>query len=387
MEKLKYAIVGIGNMGTKHLSMFLEGKIKEMELVAVCDVKQARLDYSLEKLDTLHTYLDYETMLDSEKLDAVIIAVPHYFHPSYVKMALQRGINALSEKPAGVFTKEVRELNEYAKTQDKTYAIMFNQRTNCVYRKCYELVHSGKYGEIRRVNWINTDWYRTQYYYDSGDWRATWDGEGGGVLMNQAPHNLDLWQWICGMPTSIRAFCHNGKWHDIEVEDDVTIYAEYPNGATGVFITTTGDAPGDNRFEITMDKAKIICTADTIELWELDESLPEFTKNATDGFKKISSKKVEVETDGENEQHAGVTNAFAAHILHGTPLTADGSEGINGLTIANAAYLSSWTGETITLPIDEDRYLDELNKRRRESKHKTNVVDSVAADMDSSFQK
>lgn len=384
-NKLRYAIIGIGNMGTSHIKMYKQGKIKEMELVAVCDVKQDRLDYAAEQVPGVKTYLSTDDLFASGEVDAIIIATPHYLHPPLATQALKAGIHVLSEKPAGVYTKDVRELIEFAKTQDKTYSIMYNQRTNCVYRKAKELVSSGKYGEIRRVNWIITDWFRTQQYYNSGGWRATWDGEGGGVLMNQAPHNLDLWQWICGMPTKIRAFCHNGLWHDIEVEDDVTIYAEYPNGATGVFITTTGDCPGDNRFEITLDKAKIVCTADEIEVYELSKKISEYTYAAEDGFEKLESKKIEVETDGMNEQHSGVTNAFAAHILHGTPLIAEGDEGINGLTIANAAYLSSWLGKTIELPLDEDLYLEELNKRRATSKAKTNVTESVKSDMSSTY--
>ncbi len=386
MEKLRYGIVGIGNMGTNHVKMYKDGKIKEMELTAVCDVKEERLDFAKNEVPGVKTFSDFDDLIKSGLIDAVIIATPHYFHPPMAKKALENGIHVLSEKPAGVYTKDVRELIEYAETQDKTYAIMFNQRTNCVYRKVKELVSSGKYGDIRRSNWIITDWYRSQEYYNSGGWRATWNGEGGGVLMNQAPHNLDLWQWICGMPEKIRAFCKTGLWHDIEVEDDVTIFAEYPNGATGTFITSTGDFPGDNRFEITLDKAKIVCTADDIELYELENKLSDYTYDLThDGFEKPKFKKVQVETDGENEQHAGVTNAFAAHILHGDPLTAEGKEGIKGLTIANAAYLSSWLNKTVELPLDEDLYLEELNKRRAASKVKTNVSESVKTDMSNSF--
>lgn len=384
-EKLRYGIIGIGNMGSSHIKMYTDGKIKEMELVAVCDIKQDRLDYAKEQVPGVATFLSTDDLFASGLLDAVIIATPHYLHPPLATQALKLGIHVLSEKPAGVYTKDVRELIEYVKTQDKTYAIMFNQRTNCVYRKAKELVSSGVYGEIRRVNWIITDWFRTQEYYNSGGWRATWDGEGGGVLMNQAPHNLDLWQWICGMPSRVRAFCHNGLWHDIEVEDDVTIYAEYPNGATGVFITTTGDCPGDNRLEITLDKAKIVCSASEITVEELTDNISHYTYHSNGAFKRMESHMVDVETDGMNEQHAGVTNAFASHILHGTPLVADGAEGINGLTIANAAYLSSWLGETVELPLDEDLYLAELNKRRATSKAKKNVTESVEADMSSTF--
>ncbi|MCD7828380.1 MAG: Gfo/Idh/MocA family oxidoreductase [Clostridiales bacterium] len=386
MSNLRYAIIGIGNIGTNHVKMYKDGKIKEMVLTAVCDIKEDRLKAAKDLVPSVATFTDSSEMMHSGLMDAVIIATPHYLHPPMATEALKAGLHVLCEKPAGVYTKAVRELNEFVKTQDKTYAIMFNQRTNHIYRKAHELVKSGVYGELRRVNWLITDWYRTQRYYDSGGWRATWDGEGGGVLMNQAPHNLDLWQWICGMPQKITAFCHKGKWHDIEVEDDVTIYAEYPNGATGVFITSTGDCPGDNRLEITLDKATIVCTADSIEVTELKTQLSEFTYDkSVSGFQKPEYEKKETETDGLNEQHAGVTNAFASHILHGTPLVADGTEGINGLTICNAAYLSSWLGKTVELPLDEDLYLSELNKRRATSKAKKISSDTVENDMEKTF--
>ena len=309
--------------------------------------------------------------------DAVLIAVPHYQHPELSIDALQHNLHVMCEKPAGVYTKQVREMNEVAKKTNRVFAMMFNQRTNCVYRKMHELVTSGDLGAIKRVNWIITDWYRTQSYYDSGDWRATWEGEGGGVLLNQCPHNLDLIQWICGMPSKVQAFCHEGKWHDIEVEDDVTAYLEYPNGATGVFITSTADAPGTNRFEITLEKGKLVCENNVLTLHELEVSEREFCKTAKGGFDKPPCHVKEVETDGLNEQHVGVLRAFAGRILHGTPLVAEGEEGINGLTLSNAMHLSSWLGHAVELPFDEDLFLEELNKRRANSKKKEHVKELV----------
>ncbi|MBO7384727.1 MAG: TIM barrel protein, partial [Clostridia bacterium] len=248
MDKVRIGIIGVGNMGTGHAKNIFAGKVPDMVLGAVADIKEERRAWAKENLPGVEVFDDATKMMESGLIDAVIVAVPHYDHPRLVREALEKGLHAMCEKPAGVYTKAVRELNEFARTQDKIYAIMFNQRTNCVYRKMKEIIASGEMGAIRRTNWIITNWFRSQSYYDSGAWRATWDGEGGGVLLNQCPHNLDLWQWICGMPNKVRAFCHNGKWHDIEVEDDVTAYVEYPNGATGVFVTTTSDAPGTNRF-------------------------------------------------------------------------------------------------------------------------------------------
>lgn len=386
VQPIRFGIIGMGNMGTAHAKNFLNGEIREMRITAVADIAPEKLEWSEVNLPWAKRYNTATELFESGEVDAVIICVPHYYHPPLVIEALKNGLHAVSEKPAGVYTKQVREMNEFAAKQDKTFAMMFNQRTNCVYRKIKEIVDGKKYGEIRRVNWIITDWYRTQAYYNSGGWRATWVGEGGGVLLNQSPHQLDLWQWICGMPSKIRAFCHEGKWHDIEVEDDVTIYAEYPNGATGVFITTTGDYPGSNRLEITMDKAKLVCeNGREIKLYELAESLADNIVNCEHGFTSIDIEAIDVETDGINDQHTGVLNAFADHILFGSDLIANGEEGIRGLMISNAAHYSSWTGETVELPIDEDKYYELLMKKVASSKAKENVVSVVNEDMSSTY--
>lgn len=371
MEKVKIGIIGIGNMGTSHAKTITEGKVSELELVAVADRQEGRRQWCKEHLpETIQIFEEGSDLIASGLCDAVLVAVPHYQHPELSIEALQHNLHVLCEKPAGVYTKQVREMNEAAAKSDRVFAMMFNQRTNCVYRKMHEMVANGELGEIRRVNWIITDWYRTQSYYDSGSWRATWDGEGGGVLLNQCPHNLDLIQWICGMPAKVQAFCHEGKWHDIEVEDDVTAYLEYPNGATGVFITTTGDAPGTNRFEITGDLGKLVCENDKLTFYKLKQGIKEHCATCKAGFDKPECETIEVETDGQNEQHAGVMKAFVGKILHGTPLVAGGEEGINGLMLSNAMHLSSWLGHAVTLPIDEDEFLRQLNERRAYSRKK-----------------
>ncbi len=384
-EKVRIGIIGVGNMGSSHLDNYVKGKMPEIEVTCIADTDENKFTAVREKLPEVVCFNNATELFNSGLCDAVIIATPHYDHPSLSIEAMKAGLHVMSEKPAGVYTKQVRELIDFTKTSDKTYAIMFNQRTNCIYRKVKEMIDSGEYGQIKRVNWIITSWYRTQAYYNSGGWRATWAGEGGGVMLNQCPHQLDLWQWLCGMPTKVKAVCHEGKWHDIEVEDDVSIYVEYPNGATGTFITTTGDCPGTNRLEITLDKAKIICEDEEIRMFKLAQSTDDFTKNATEGFGSIKGEWETVETDGLNEQHIGVMNAFAAHILRGEPLVANGEEGINGLTISNAAFLSSWLDKTVELPIDEDLYYEMLLEKIKNSKTKTNVVEQVQADMSSTF--
>lgn len=380
MKKIRLGIVGIGNIGSSHAKTLMAGKCPEFELAAVADTNPDRLTWAKGTLgDSIRTFATAEEMFDSGVIDACIIAVPHYAHCKLAIACMERGIHVMVEKPAGVYGLEVRRMNEIADQHpDVVFGMMFNQRTNHIYRKIKELIDSGKYGQIRRTNWIITNWYRPQAYYDSGDWRATWAGEGGGVLLNQCPHQLDLWQWLCGMPVKIHSHLLYGKWHDIEVEDDVTTYVEYENGATGVFITTTGDPCGTNRLEIQLDGAKIVAEDDKLDVWEFEVSEPEFNRTNTAPFGHIKAHKLELETDGKNDQHAGVINAWGGAILRGEPMVADGREGIRGLTLSNAMHLSSWLDQTIALPLDDELFHQELMKRVATSRRKENVKAVVA---------
>ncbi|MDF2944197.1 MAG: oxidoreductase [Herbinix sp.] len=379
MDKVRLGIIGIGNMGTGHYNNISTGKCPEIEVIAIADTNPDRIQWAKENLaEGILKFNTAEEMLESGLIDAALVAIPHYDHPKYALECFKRGIHVMVEKPAGVYTKQVREMNEASKQEDVVFGMMFNQRTNHIYRKMRELVQSGDYGQIRRTNWIITDWYRSQAYYNSGNWRATWSGEGGGVLLNQCPHQLDLWQWICGMPVKVEAHLQYGKWHDIEVEDDVTAYVEYENGATGVFITTTGDACGTNRFEIQMDKAKIVAENNELTIWVFDQAEPEFSKTNTDAWACPKAELVPVVTDGKSEQHVGVLNAFAGAILRGEALIAGGEEGIKGLTLSNAMHLSSWLGKPVELPFDEELYYSELMKRVATSRRKDKVIPIIA---------
>lgn len=399
MSKIKLGIIGCGNMGISHVKNILKGKCPEVELVAVADIKAERLDVCralCDKWNSEHpekpacqplAFENGEKMMDAKVVDAVLVAVPHYDHPRLVIAALERGIHALSEKPAGVYTLQVREMIACAdRHPELVFGMMFNQRTNPVYRKMREIIQSGELGEIRRINWIITNWYRPQCYYDSGEWRATWRGEGGGVLLNQCPHNLDLWQWICGMPKRIQAHLHYGKWHDIEVEDDVSAYVEYENGATGIFVTTTGEAPGVNRFEVICDGGSLLCEdAKCLTVKKLSMFESEYTKlNRTKAYTGPEVAVITPELEGENSQHVGVLNAFAAAILRGEPLIADGREGINGLLISNAMHLSSWENRMVELPFDEQHFYDLLMEKVKTSRRKVNA-NSVLSDTEGSY--
>lgn len=372
MNEIKMGIIGIGNMGSTHARNISEGRIPGMTLAAVCDINPERLQWAQDTLpETVQKFSDAAALMESGLVDAVLIATPHYQHPPLAVEAFKHGLHVMSEKPAGVYTRQVRLMNEEAAKCGLVFGMMFNQRTDPLYRKMKEIVGSGEMGAVKRTSWLITNWYRPQAYYDSGSWRATWAGEGGGVLLNQCPHNLDLWQWICGMPERVRAFCHNGKWHDIEVEDDVTAYVEYPNGATGVFVTSTADAPGTNRFEITLERGKLVCEDGRLQRWLLDCNEREFCKTAVSSpFSRPGSTFEEIKPEGENTQHVGVLRAFAGAILRGEPLVARGEEGINGLMLSNAMHLSSWLEKTVALPVEEDLFYNELQKRADGSRKK-----------------
>lgn len=367
MKEVRIGVIGIGNMGSSHAERIANGEIEGLRLEAVADLKESRRKWAGENLPGyVRIYENESRLMADSNLDAVLIAVPHYAHPAIAQTAFQKGLHVVCEKPAGVYTKQVREMNEEAKKhKELVFAMMFNQRTNPVYRKMHEMVSDGRYGEIKRVNWIITDWYRTQHYYNSGGWRATWDGEGGGVLLNQCPHNLDLLQWICGMPSSVQAFCHEGKWHQIEVEDDVTAYLEYPNGATGVFVTSTGDAPGTNRFEIDLERAKLVSENGELSIYELEESERDYCFRAVESFTKPQGHLIQIKPEETGNQHNRILQAFTDAVRKGSQLIAGGEEGIRGLTLSNAMHLSSWLKRPVQIPFDEELFLVELNKRRK----------------------
>ncbi|MFR0837299.1 MAG: Gfo/Idh/MocA family protein [Neglectibacter timonensis] len=370
MKKVRLGIIGAGNMGSGHVQNILAGKTPEVELAAVADRRADRREWLSSVLpESVAVYEEGSALIDSASCDAVLIAVPHYQHPVLAEEAFAKGLHVLCEKPAGVYTKQVREMNAAADRSGKVFAMMFNQRTNCLYRKMHEMVENGELGELKRVNWIITDWYRTQIYYDSGDWRATWNGEGGGVLLNQCPHQLDLLQWICGLPKTVQAFCHEGKWHDIEVEDDVTAYLEFENGATGVFVTTTGDAPGTNRFEITGTLGKLVCEEDKLTFWKLGMEEREFCRTAKNGFEKPSCEKLRWRRMGRIPSTWCAERLCRKHSA-GAPLVADGREESAAHVVQRHApfFLAQAACE---IPFDEELYLEELNRRRANSRQKT----------------
>ena len=371
MEHIKVAVIGIGNMGFAHAACIAGNEIKGMSLTAVCDTTDKKLAEFSEKYPNIKGYTSYEELFNDKICDSVIIAVPHPLHAEIAVKALKSGLNVMLEKPADISVSRVKKLNEAAEKSGKVFSVMFNQRTNPLFAKAREIVKSGELGELKRTVWIITNWFRTQNYYDSGDWRASWSGEGGGVLLNQAPHNLDLWQWICGMPESVTAFCDIAKYHNIEVEDDATIFTRYKNGATGVFMTSTGEYPGTNRLEISGDLGKIVLENGILKRYKLKEPISEVIANSKQGFAQIDYGYEEIKQERPETSHKGILQNFANAVLFGEELISPGIDGINELTLSNAAYLSEWQGNReIALPFDIERFDNLLAEKAKLSKRR-----------------
>ncbi|MBL9206220.1 MAG: Gfo/Idh/MocA family oxidoreductase [Opitutaceae bacterium] len=384
MDKVRIGIVGLGNMGSAHAANIQAGKIKQLELTAVSDMDTARFA----RVPNVKGFAQVDEMMTSGLIDAILIATPHYDHTSLGIKALKAGLHVMVEKPISVHRADAERLIAAYSNKKQIFAAMFNQRTDLYYRKIRQLIQSGELGELRRVNWIITNWFRTEAYYGSGGWRATWAGEGGGVLLNQCPHNLDLFQWMFGMPTSIRAFCKFGRYHDIEVEDDVTAYCEFANGATGVFITSTGEAPGTNRLEIAAERGRLVYENDTISFTRNEVPMSEFSKTSTQAFARPDSWDITVPAASHGGQHNEILQNFVDAILRGATLVAPAVEGIHSVELANAMLMSAWTDKAVSLPIDGKKYERLLKQKIAESaktKKKARTIVAGGDDFTKSF--
>jgi predicted dehydrogenase len=362
---IRLGVIGLGNMGMSHAQCIRAGQIPGVRLAAVCDEAPVRLAFD----SSTKSFADFRALIRSGEVDAVLIATPHFSHTVIGIDALRHGLHVLVEKPISVHKTDCEKLIA-AHRGGQVFAAMFNQRTDPFYQKIRSLIQGGELGEIRRINWIITNWFRTFAYYGSGGWRATWAGEGGGVLLNQCPHNLDLLQWLFGMPASVRAFCRFGQYHDIEVEDDVTAYLQFKNGATGVFVTTTGEAPGTNRLEIAGERGKLVCENDRLSFTRNEVEMSAFSRTSAFAFTAPPTWDVTIPVYGHGEQHIGILKNFAAAILDGAPLIAPAEEGIHSVELANAMLYSTFTGKTVDLPLDGKAYDRHLKKLIASSKFK-----------------
>ena len=386
--KTRIGIIGIGNMGRAHSARILKGEVPHMELTAVCDNVPTQLDWCTENLPGVAQFADAEEMMKSGLIDSVLVAVPHYDHAKYAIMAFELGLHVYCEKPAGVYTKQALEMIEAANKSGKVFSMGFQQRTNPAFQKIREMVRSGELGAIKKVIWIVTSWYRPQAYHDSSSWRSTWKGEGGGTIANQNPHNIDLFQWMFGMPDEVLSYIGYGKYYDIEVDDEVNVIMRYKNGMVGIYTTGTGENPGTNRLEISCDMGKIVYEAGKLTFWKNEMSEREFNRINTASFPKLKNEKIEIEIPELGMQpHNALLENFASAICCGTPLLAPGSEGIDELTLADAFYYSDWLGQVWvpTENFDHEGFHKALLDKIEKSTYVKKSVRESKVDMSSSY--
>lgn len=384
MDKVRLGLIGLGNIGKYHADYLRAGKVPGCELVAVAATSPAKL----EKFKPLQIFGSGEEMIRSGAVDAVLIATPHYQHTTLGIAAFENGLHVMVEKPISAHKADAERLiAAHRRQKGLAFGGMFQLRVEPRYVKIRNLIESGELGEIARVSWIITDWYRTEAYYSSGGWRATWKGEGGGVLLNQCLHNLDILQWLCGMPSRVRGFCQIGRYHHIEVEDNVTAYLEYPNGATGVFITSTGEAPGTNRFEIAGTRGRIVLEKDKLTFTRNEVSMTEFSKTSKVGFLKPDVWNVEIPIENATLPHATLMQNFTDAILNGAPLIAPGEDGIHSVELANVMLYSSLIGQTVEMPMDSAAFGKKLQQLIAESKTVKKVVEVSTEDFTKSFNR
>ena len=385
MEKVRIGIVGMGNMGKYHADYLIKGKVAHAELAAVCSTSPEKL--SAYK-DPVAVFGNGEEMIRSGSIDAVLVATPHYQHTSLGICAIENGIHLMVEKPISAHKADAERLIEVSTQHpDIIFGGMFQLRTEPRYLKLKKLIADGDLGDIVRINWIITDWFRTEAYYASGGWRATWKGEGGGVLLNQCLHQLDALQWLVGMPSKVRSFAQCGRFHDIEVEDNVTAYLEYPNGATGVFVSSTGEAPGSNRFEIAGTRGRVVLENDQIKFTRNESCMLEHSKNSPIGFSKPEVWEIDIPFGNAELPHAILMRNFVEAIRNKTPLIAPGVEGIHSVELANVLLYSSLVDQTINLPMDGAAFEAKLQQLIDESTHEKKVVEISDEDFASSFNR
>ena len=387
--KARIAVIGVGIMGSQHVRDL--GRISNTQLAAVCDIDKSRADQAAAQYN-VPAFYDYHDLLDKTELDGVMIATPHYFHTPISIDALKRGIHVLTEKPLAVHVKDGQKMiaaYEQARQQfpELVFAIMFQNRTQGYWRKGKEMIDQGLLGRLVRATWIITDWFRSQTYYDNGGWRATWKGEGGGVLLNQCPHNLDIYQWYFGVPKRVAGYASIGKYHKIEVEDEVTGYFEHENGMVGHFITTTAESPGSNRLEIVGENGRLIFEDGRLAFARNRSSMLEYIRTSPSGFERMEYQVEDVPFQPAAEiGHAYVIEAFANAILHGGLLIARAEEGINSLALGNAIMLSQFLGKPVDLPFDADLYEAKLLELIRASQFRKETRQGQVDDFNKSFE-
>ena len=379
--KLRMGVIGLGNIAGQHIDHIVAGLVPGCRVTALCS--RTPTDQA-ETLGIPH-YCDYRELIDSGHCDAVLVATPTFSHAQVGSYALSAGLHVMMEKPIGLSVAEGEALLAQ-RSSDQVFALMLNQRTDPLFLTMRECLLAGEIGPVTRCSWTMTNWFRPEVYYQMSDWRATWRGEGGGLLVNQCIHNLDIFQWLCGMPISVRAFCQFGRYHNIEVEDEATAYFEYANGANGVFIGSTGEAPGTNRLEIIGDQGSLVFDGELLTLSKNEPSTSEYSRKTRDMFGMPQTSRRDITPNRAVNQHALVLTNFVQAIRTGVELIAPAAEGLHSLSLANSMLLSTWENREVELPLDHSAYQVQLDKHVANSQLREKADIEVNVDMSQSYR-
>ncbi|CAA0111695.1 Myo-inositol 2-dehydrogenase [Halioglobus japonicus] len=378
---VRLGVIGLGNIARQHIENLTSGQITDCVLAAVCTRQPTALS---DDLGVPH-FTDYTELVHSGLCDAVLVATPTFTHFETGACVLRAGLHLMMEKPIGLSTQEGEDLIALQQS-GQVFALMLNQRTDPLFTTMRNIVNGGALGEITRTHWTMTNWFRPEVYFKVSDWRATWRGEGGGLLLNQCIHNLDIFQWLCGMPLSVQAFCEFGRYHDIEVEDEATAVFRYANGASGVFVGSTGEAPGVNRFDVIGDRGALAFDGERLLLSENEPGTLEFSRTTREMFGMPTSKVCDITPDRSINQHAAVMTNFVGAILRGDELLAPASAGLDSLALANAMLLSSWEARAVSLPLDSGHYQQVLAERITNSTLRRKADIETTVDMSASYR-
>ena len=381
---MKIGIIGLGNIGRVHAKNIQDGLVEDCELVAVANQPLESLDdFAAQQIACFD---DGSALIESGLADAVLIALPTMLHAPLGIQALEAGLHLMMEKPLACHKAEGERILAARQRDDQVVSLMMNQRTHPCYARIKQWIDEGAVGELQRVSWTMTNWFRSEIYYQSSPWRATWKGEGGGVLMNQCPHNIDVLQWLVGMPSSIRANCSFGKYHDIEVEDEVNAYFEFPNGATGQFSASTGESPGSNRLEIVGDLGTVITDGNEARLIRNSGSVSAFSRSTDEMFGSPETTDEVFQPAEAVNQHAAILNNFAKAANGEAELIAPAIEGLKSLELAGAMIYSTWINDTVQLPLDSAAYEQAIQEKIAQSKPREVVQTAAKVDMSKSYR-
>ncbi len=373
MKKVRFGIIGLGVVGGRHTRTFAKARSRDFSLTAAAEVDPEIAETARRKMD-VPVFPSVEELFASGLCDAVILATPHCWHPYLAILAARAGLHVLSEKPLAVTVGPARAMIAECRKRKVALGAMLQDRTLPLYVRMKRMIDSGRLGKIHRISQACTRWYRTQAYYDSGAWRGTWDGEGGGILINQACHALDVFQWLAGLPD--RVMCSlTTRIHKIEVENTAEAVFHYADGCMGHFYVSTAHEPAIDRIEIFGDRGTLVAEGGRLRFARLASPLTRHIRTCKIAEADIaridagwSKVKLPARAGG---RHLDVIGAFARHVLRGTPMVASGEEALNELELSNAMYLSGFKNKPVDLPVDAaeiERLLAKLERERSTGK-------------------